>query len=89
MKSAGLFYLADMSVAGDDVLVGGQLLQTHGASGVELLGGDAHLAAQTELAAVGKPGGGVDVDGGAVHAGDEGGLGQRCAARPQRSSPRT
>ena len=34
---------------------------------MELLGGDAHLAAQTELAAVGKAGGGVDVHGGAVH----------------------
>ena len=34
---------------------------------MELLGGDAHFAAQTELPAVGEAGGGVDVHGGGVH----------------------
>jgi len=63
---------ADLAVAGDDVFVAGQLLQAHGAAGVELLGGDAHLTAQAELPAVGEAGGGVDVHGGAVHqAGEE------------------
>ena len=38
---------------------------------MELLRGDAHFAAQAELSAVGKAGGGVDVYGGAVHAADE------------------
>ena len=42
---------------------------------MELLGGDAHFTAQTEFAAIGEPGGGVDVDRGAVHAGGEGGNG--------------
>ena len=35
---------------------------------MELLGGDAHLAAQAEFSAVGEPGGGVYIHGGAVHA---------------------
>ena len=38
---------------------------------MKLLRGDAHLAAESELSAVGETGGGVDVDGGAVHPGDE------------------
>ena len=68
----------------DDVFVGGQLLQPHGAAGVQLLGGDAHLAAEAELAAVGEAGGGVDVDRRAVHSGDEARLrrpvrGRRCS----------
>ena len=40
-----------MTVAVDDIFIGGQLPQTHGATGVELLGGDAHFAAQAELSA--------------------------------------
>ena len=67
--------LPNMALACDDVLVGGQLTQSHGTASVELLGGDAHFTAQAELAAVGEPGGGVDVDGGAVYAGDESCLG--------------
>ena len=39
----------DLTVAADDVLVAAQLAEAHGAAGVELLGGDAHLAAQPEL----------------------------------------
>jgi len=60
--------LPHLTVSPDDVLVRRQLLQAHGASGVELLGGDAHLAAQAELAAVGEAGGAVQVDCGAVDA---------------------
>ena len=56
-----------MAVAMDDVFVGGQLPQTHGAPGVEPLGGDAHFTAQTELSPVSEPGGGVDIHGGTVH----------------------
>ena len=59
---------ADLTGAVDDVFIGAQLLQAHGAPGVELLGGDAHFAAQAELSAVGEPGGGVDINCGAVHA---------------------
>ena len=59
---------ADLTGAVDDVFIGAKLLQTHGAPGVELLGGDAHFAAQTEFSAVGEPGGGVDINCGAVHA---------------------
>src|SRR5699024_6246773 len=58
---------ADLAVAPDDVLVGAQLGQAHGAAGVQLLGGDAHLAPQAELAPVGEAGGAVDVDRRAVH----------------------
>src|SRR5699024_4948479 len=57
--------------AGDDIFIGAQLLQPHGSPGVELLGGDAHFAAQTELPAVGEPGGGVPVHRRAVHQGEE------------------
>src|SRR5699024_11914346 len=53
---------ADLAVAPDDVLVGAQLGQAHGAAGVQLLGGDAHLAPQAELAPVGEAGGAVHVD---------------------------
>ena len=38
---------------------------------MELLGGDAHLAAESELAAVGEAGGGVDIDGGGIDAAGE------------------
>ena len=51
----------------DDVLIAAQLLQPHRAAGVELLGGDAHLTAQAELAAVGEAGGAVDIDRRTVH----------------------
>src|SRR5690606_40303034 len=53
---------ADLAVALHHVAGGGQGLQSHGAPGVELLGADPHLGAEAELAAVGEPGGGVDVD---------------------------
>ena len=42
---------------------------------MELLGGNAHLAAQAELAAVGEAGGGVHVHRGAVHTGGKAGGG--------------
>ena len=38
-------FLANLPVSADDIFVAGELSQTHGATGVELLGGDAHLAA--------------------------------------------
>src|SRR5699024_5001485 len=59
--------LPGLSVAVDDVFAGGQLFHTHGAAGVHLLGRDADLRAQTELAAVGEAGGGVDIDRRRVH----------------------
>ena len=58
---------AGLAGAPDDVFVGAQLLQAHGAPGVQFLGGDAHLAAQPELSPVGETGGGIDVDGGGIH----------------------
>ena len=60
---------ADLAVAADDVLVAAQLGQPHGAPGVELLGGNAHLAAKAKLAAIRKAGRAVDIDRGAVHRG--------------------
>ena len=60
----------------DDVLIAAQLLQPHRAAGVELLGGDAHLTAQAELAAVGEAGGAVDIHRRTVHGCcKEGGMG--------------
>ena len=38
--------LSHLSVSANDIFVGAQLLQPHGAPGVELLGGNAHLTAQ-------------------------------------------
>ena len=43
-----------MSVTVDDIFVGGQFPQTHGASCMELLGGDTHFAAKSKFAAVRK-----------------------------------
>src|SRR5690606_38688571 len=51
---------ADVSVPDDDPRRRRELPEPHGAAGVELLGGDADLGAQPELAAVGEPGRGVD-----------------------------
>ena len=45
----------------DNVLVAAKFLQPHGTPGVQLLGRDAHLTAQTKLAAVGKAGGAVHI----------------------------
>ena len=46
--------LPHLAVAVDEVLVGGEGGETHGASGVKLLGGDADLGAKSELATVGE-----------------------------------
>ena len=59
--------LPHLTAAVDDELGAGQLAQTHGAAGVELLGSDADLRALAELAAVGEAGGGVDIDRRRVH----------------------
>ena len=40
---------ADLPISVDDVLVAAKLFQPHRAAGVQLLGGDAHLAAQAKL----------------------------------------
>ena len=50
----------------DEPLVGGDLLQGHGAAGMELLGADAYLGAEAKLGAVGEGGGGVVVDAGGI-----------------------
>ena len=65
------FSSANLSVAVNDVFAAGQFLQSHGAAGVHLLRRDTDFGSQTKLAAVGKPGRGVDVHGSAVHAGGE------------------
>ncbi len=51
--------------------IGGELAQAHRAPGVELLGRDADLGAEAELAAVDEAGRGVDHHGGGVHLGGE------------------
>src|SRR4051794_34573559 len=60
-----------VTVAGDDPLVGGQVVGAHRPAGVEFVGADADLGAQAVLAAVGEAGAGVDDDRGAVDAGGE------------------
>ena len=52
---------ADLPAAADHVFVARQLLEPHGASRVELLSGDTHLAPETEFAAVCEARGRVDV----------------------------
>ena len=61
----------DLALALHDPLGGGQLGQAHGAAGVQLLGGNAHLGAQAQLAAVGEAGGGVHDHRGRIDLGDE------------------
>src|SRR4051812_7252836 len=62
---------AGVTVAGHDVGGRGELGQAERAPGVQLLGGDADLGAEAELAAVGESGGGVHQDRGGIDAGDE------------------
>ena len=52
--------------AADDVLVRSQLIEAHGAAGVEFAGADADFRAKTEFAAVGEAGRGVPVNGGRI-----------------------
>jgi len=52
---------ADLAAAGNNCLFAGQRLQREGAADVHLLGGNAHLRAETELSAVGKARRCVDV----------------------------
>ena len=61
----------DLTVALDDPLGRRQLGQGHRAAGVQLLGRDADLGAEAELAAVGEAGARVDHDGGRVDLGGE------------------
>ena len=61
----------DLAVAVDDPLGAGQLAEPAGASGVVLVGADADLGAEAELAAVVEPGAGVDDHGRGVDLGDE------------------
>lgn len=66
-KTLPLRRSACLAVPPDEEFECTQLPQTKGAPGVELLGGDAHLAAQAELSPVSKAGGGIPIDGGGVH----------------------
>ena len=50
----------------DDVLLGGQLLKTHGTPRVQFLSADTYLRAEAELIAVDEPGRGIDEDCGGV-----------------------
>jgi hypothetical protein len=56
----------DLARAANDVFVSGKFLEGHGAAGVKLIGGDADLGAETELATIGETGGGVPVNGGGI-----------------------
>src|SRR5271157_1708674 len=70
-ESASRRSLPDLSVAEDDPLGAGQLAQATRAAGVVLVGADADLGTQAELAAVVEPGAGVDDHGRAVNPGHE------------------
>ena len=59
---------ANLSASVNEVLVGRQRVQTHGAACVQLLGGDTDLSAKAKLTAVGEAGGGVHVDGRGINA---------------------
>ena len=70
--------LSDLAISTDNVLVGVELLQTHGATGVEFLGGNPHLAAKTEFPSVGEAGRDIDIDRGGIN--QHGELGGVCLA---------
>src|SRR6478735_12073969 len=61
----------DLTRTADNVLVGRQLLEAHGAAGVELVGADADLGAEAELVAVVEARRGVPEHDGAVDAVEE------------------
>lgn len=65
-----------MTVASDDIFLADHLSNAQRASCVELLRGDTYLRTEAEFAAVGKPRGGVDIDGRCVHTARKG-LGSR------------
>ena len=76
-----------MTVSFDNPLRRRQGRQSHGPTSVKLLSGDAELGPQTQLAAIGETGGGIDHDDGgidssgeAVHGGDV--LGEDCLRVP-------
>lgn len=48
--------LPDIAVAAYNIFICCKFFQSHGAAGVQFLGGDAHFAAQTELATVREAG---------------------------------
>src|SRR6266536_5974471 len=58
--------LDDLAVAPQHVLVGGELPQAHGPSGVELLGRDSDLGAEPEALTVGETSRGVHDDHGRI-----------------------
>ena len=64
MRERGERSGADLAGAGDDVFVGGEFFEAHGAAGVEFVGRDADFGAHAEFAAVGEAGRGVGVDAG-------------------------
>ena len=84
MKKPGQGRSANLPVTVDNVLVAAKFLQPHGTPGVQLLGRDAHLTAQTKLAAVGKAGGAVHIHSGAVYrSGEPVGVCLRLCQSPQ------
>ena len=57
----------NLAITTNDIFAAHQLFKAHGAAGMQLLGGDADLRAQAELAAIGKAGGGVDIHCRSIH----------------------
>ena len=52
-------------------MVAGEFAEAHGAAGVELVGGDADLGAEAELATVGEAGGDIVKHAGGIHGAEE------------------
>ena len=63
-----LSVLADLALAVYHVFVGAQFVQTHRATRVETVGGDADFRAQAEFEAIGEAGGGIVIHGGGIDA---------------------
>ena len=55
-----------LPLAIDEPLVGGELLESHRATGTKFLGGDAYLGTKTELGTIGERGGSIPIDTGGI-----------------------
>ena len=60
-----------LSIPFDEPLVGADFFQSHGATCVEFLGGDANLCSEAELGSVSEGGGDVVIDTGGIDLGHE------------------
>ena len=57
----------DLTVSHDGIFVRSQLLKSHRSSGMQLLGADPDLCAESKLESIGKACGHIDIDTGCIH----------------------